>query len=333
MSCAGVIHLYATRYVLIIKSWSPSKCGFGHKVKFYAYDADGNLSTDGRWSYTWDAENRLTSMEAIAAVPVAAKLRLEFAYDYMGRRIQKKVYAWNVGTGTYQLQTTTKFVYDGWNVVAEIDGTNVLVRSYVRGGGPLLLINAGGNTYQVGYDGNQNVSVLVKASDGSVSASYDYDPFGQTVKAVGQYASQNPFRFSGQYVDAETGLIYYGYRYYNPQTGRWINKDPIEEAGGVNQYGFVLNAPVDHVDALGLKRMRVTASAFIPWSWVKLPEPPTIDPITMPPSMLFDFFVKGDGRGPGQRPGGSVRLTTSVEVELLEEESKNPIGFTDAYAC
>jgi len=126
------------------------------------------------------------------------------------------------------------------------------VRSYVRGGGELLLINGGGNIYQVGYDGNQNVGVLIKASDGSISAAYDYDPFGQTLKAVGEFADQNPIRFSNQYTDTETGLIYYGYRFYNPQIGRWIGRDPSEFAGGVNLYSFVSNDSVDGIDILGL---------------------------------------------------------------------------------
>ena len=84
-------------------------------LETFTSDDDRNLISDGRWNYTWDGDNRLVSMEAIPAMPVEAKLRLEFAYDYMARRIQKKVYtvyavyAWNVGTGSYQMQTTTKF--------------------------------------------------------------------------------------------------------------------------------------------------------------------------------------------------------------------------------
>jgi RHS repeat-associated protein len=221
-------------------------------VEVYTYDADGNLTSDGRWTYTWDAENRLSSMQAIAAAPMTAKLRLEFAYDYRGRRIQKKVYGWNVGTGTYLFQSTKKFLYDGWNLVAELDGSNVLVRSYVRGGGELLLVNGGSNTYQVGYDGNENVGALVNTSTGMLSALYDYDPFGQTLKAIGDYATQNPLRFSSQYADAETGLIYYGYRFYDTQTGRWVSRDAGEEEGGLNLHGFIDNDGVNGVDYLGL---------------------------------------------------------------------------------
>jgi RHS repeat-associated protein len=221
-------------------------------VESFAHDADGNLVSDGRWNYTWDGENRLISMEANANVPVEAKQRLEFSYDYMSRRIQKNVYVWNTGTSNYQLQTTSRFVYDGWNLIAEFDGTNNPVRSYIWAGPQLAIINAGADAYQVAYDGNADVVGLVKASTGTLAASYDYDPFGQTLKAVGEYATQNPLRFSSQYTDVETGLLYYGYRYYNPQSGTWINRDPAEEGGGTNLYGFVNNDGINAVDYLGL---------------------------------------------------------------------------------
>lgn len=223
----------------------------------YSYDADGNLSADGRWNYTWDAENRLVAMEAIATVPVEARQRLEFAYDWMGRRIQKRVYTWNTTTSAYQLLTTTKFVYDGWTLMAELNAANAPVRSYVwneqgaNGLGGLLLVNEGANSYLVGHDGNGNVAALVNAGTGNVAASYDYNPFGEAVKATGEYAARNPFQFSTKYTDGETGLLYYGYRYYNPSAGRWLSKDPIEEQGGLNLYAFVSNDSVNRFDQLG----------------------------------------------------------------------------------
>jgi RHS repeat-associated protein len=237
-------------------------------VEVFTYDADGNLTTDGRWTDTWDAENRLTSMQAINAAPVSAKLRLEFAYDYMGRRIQKKVYTWNVGSGSYLLQSTTKFVYDGWNLIAEIDGANNLTRNNVWNGGELLFINSATNTYQVSYDGNQNVSTLVKASTGTVSASYDYGPFGQSVKTNGEYANQNPLRFSSQYDDVETGMVYYGYRYYNPEIGRWLSQDPVGEDAGNHLYRFINNDGANRTDYLGLIEVGQIADMMHGKNWL-----------------------------------------------------------------
>ena len=67
-------------------------------------------------------------------------------------------------------------------------------------------------------------------------------------------AKANAFRFSTKYQDDETDLLYYGYRYYNASTGRWLSRDPLEEDGGMNLYCFVSNLPLSAIDACGLKK-------------------------------------------------------------------------------
>ncbi|MDD4406063.1 MAG: RHS repeat-associated core domain-containing protein [Parabacteroides sp.] len=81
---------------------------------------------------------------------------------------------------------------------------------------------------------------------------YEYGPFGEVFCSVGDMAKVNPFQFSTKYTDNETDLVYYGYRYYSPALGRWLSRDPIEEQGGLNLYGFVNNDPVNAYDILGL---------------------------------------------------------------------------------
>src|ERR1035438_1854302 len=93
---------------------------------------------------------------------------------------------------------------------------------------------------------------LVDGSSGSVSAQYEYGPFGEVLRATGTAASANPFRFSTKYADAETGLLDYGYRYYNSSTGRWLSRDPIEERGGADLYAYVKKTPGNVVDPFGL---------------------------------------------------------------------------------
>ena len=118
------------------------------------------------------------------------------------------------------------------------------------------------------YDGNGNVVKMIRFEDlGSSfetreSASYEYGPFGENRSTTGELGSpgtggthqgqRNPFRWSTKYTDAETGLVYYGYRYYSPSMGRWVNRDPIEEQGGSNLMAFVGNGPIGAVDSLGL---------------------------------------------------------------------------------
>jgi RHS repeat-associated protein len=127
--------------------------------------------------------------------------------------------------------------------------------NYGAGGiGGLLEINDAVNgVHFVGYDGNGNVALLAKASDGSISGRYEYGPFGEVLRATGPVAKANPFRFSTKYQDDETDLVYYGRRYYNASTGRWISRDPKGHKGGVNLFAYVLNAPTYHVDPLGLE--------------------------------------------------------------------------------
>jgi YD repeat-containing protein len=85
----------------------------------YQYDLDGNLTSDGRWSYVWDAENRLIRL--VASTTVGPQQRIDFEYDPQGRRIRKKV--WNNTAGSGSPAVDLKFLYDGWNLVAEL-GTN-----------------------------------------------------------------------------------------------------------------------------------------------------------------------------------------------------------------
>lgn len=236
----------------------------------YSYVSEGYLDDDGRWSYQWDEEARLIVMQTlpsvVAAVGDSGRRRLEFAYDHQGRRIQKKVYTWNAGTSSYELQSTLKFLYDGWNLIGEFDATNGLVRSYTWGtdlsgtmqgaggiGGLLFTTHhlPAATTHFVAFDGNGNVGALVNASTGATSAQYEYGPFGETLRATGPAADANPIRFSAKYTDAETGLVYYGYRYYRSNSGKWLSRDPAEERAGANLYSYVLNDGVDSWDFLG----------------------------------------------------------------------------------
>jgi RHS repeat-associated protein len=134
----------------------------------------------------------------------------------------------------------------------------------------LAAVETGGThagTYWLTYDGNGNVGQVLKvlgSGEITVAAKYEYDPYGNMLSALGDYAAANPFRFSTKWLDSElaswttngavgsTGLYYYGYRYYSPRLGRWLSRDPIEEQGGLCLYMFVENEPVVRWDWLGL---------------------------------------------------------------------------------
>jgi len=217
------------------------------------YDSDGNLTNDGLWSYTWDAENRLISITSQTNVASAAKQKIDYQYDAKFRRIQKIVSSWN--GSNYVPQSTNKFVYDGWNLIAVLDGNNNLLQSFTWGtdlsgslqgaggvGGLIsMTIYAGTNagTYFYAYDGNGNVMALVNAANGMIVAQYEYDPFLQVIRATGPLSKINPFLGATKFYDWETSLYYYGYRYYEPAVGRFLNQDPFGELG----FEVVANRP------------------------------------------------------------------------------------------
>lgn len=232
--------------------------------ELYHHDDDGNLDYDGRWDYTWDAENRLIEMVSMPDVPAAAKKKLEFIYDYEGRRVLKRVYEWNGTAFNAQPSTTLKFIYDGWNMIAELDGNNSIVNSYVWGldlsgsiqgaggvGGLLVMNSANAGSHFYTYDGNGNVTALAD-DNGVVVANYQYGPLGELIRGTGTMVEANSYRFSTKFQDDENGMLYYGYRYYNPSTGRWSSRDPIGEAGGINLFGFNHNDGVNRWDLLGM---------------------------------------------------------------------------------
>jgi len=239
----------------------------------FAYDLDGNLTQDGRWDYTWDAENRLTAIQtrlSIATAFPALNQRLLFAYDAQGRRIRKVTKSWNTAAGgSWLITQERRFVYDGWNLLAELDASvgNAVRRSHVwgldlsgtkqgaGGVGGLLWSNTLTHTFAASADANGNIVAYINTANLAMSGRADYGAFGEIVQQTG-VAKELPFGFSTKYLDTETGLNYYGFRYYNPQTGRWPNRDPIEEEGGNNLYAFVDNSPIDAIDPDGLWKLK-----------------------------------------------------------------------------
>ena len=251
--------------------------------EIFIYDDDGNLLKDGRWTYEWDAENRLVAMETRPELDeFLERIRIDFAYDWQGRRLQKKVQIWDDALWQWDAVEERNFHYHGWNLVAELDDGGTVEKSYLWGldlsgtlegaggvGGLLAIRNHVGNdVFYPAYDGNGNVTGLIDSADATVAAIYEYGPFGESIRASGPAADANPFRFSTKYFDAETELFYYGYRYYSPDTGRWINRDPINEPGAIrlradrrakweeelNLYAFVGNQGPNDYDPLGLSR-------------------------------------------------------------------------------
>lgn len=207
------------------------------------YDADGNMTLRNGWTQLWNGENRLKTA-------IKGTQRLEFGYDYMGRRIYKKLY------DSESLIYDYHFIYNGYKLVEEVESKNFITNYYIWqpesvGLSIPLSITTPIGTYYSNIDANKNISELTD-NTGATVAHYEYSPFGEQTVSIGPQAEINHFRFGSEYFDSETTLIYYNYRYYSPSLGRWISKDPIEERGGQNLYNFIANNPLNKFDLYGL---------------------------------------------------------------------------------
>ena len=226
------------------------------------YDTDGNLVRDDRFVYAYDAENRMLSARPI--VPSEGDLAVVNAYDHKHRRIVKRVERFD--DAEWQTSETHTFTYDGSNIVLEriafANGTTRTVEYFwgndlsgteqgAGGVGGLVAVSVDGAFFIPCYDHNGNVVCYVSES-GAIAAQYVYAPYGNVIEQYGALAGRFAIRFSTKYTDIETGLISYLRRFYCPDHGRWLNRDPIEERGGENLYAFCANCPPLYYDYLGM---------------------------------------------------------------------------------
>jgi RHS repeat-associated protein len=251
-----------------------------------SYDDDGNMTSlpvsTGTWACTWDAENRLVAMEK-------ATQRLEFKYDYASRRVEKKVFTGS--TGNWTLDSHRRFVYDGFLQIEKLDGADsnalLVTRAWTGVEGYDRLIAethvSTGNTYYVMTDANKNLTEYL-TNAGAVAGHYEYSPFGQITQVSGGLSDQFDFRFSSEFFEQDTGLVYYNFRYYSPELGRWMSRDPIKEYGGWNLYSFVWNSPFLWWDLLGLMACKPSPH-LIPdaeeWDRIAKERPPPDEGMTL----------------------------------------------------
>jgi RHS repeat-associated protein len=226
------------------------------KTYTLSYDANGNLTQkvnasdpSDQTTYTWDADNRLTNI-------TQQSLTAAFGYDAFGRRIQ------NVITRAGQAPATVQYVYEGSQALGEIrDGKlshrlltglsldETIARIAVNASGQkdaaasrVYMTDALNSVIgQLGDDGNANIA-----------NSYGYSPYGEST-TIGPDATSNPIQYTSRENDG-TGLMFYRARYYDPVLKRFISRDPIGLAGGMNDFAYVDGDPINWTDPLGLAK-------------------------------------------------------------------------------
>jgi RHS repeat-associated protein len=214
-------------------------------------DNDGNLKDDGTHTFVHDALNRLIEVRRISDGLTVAR----YTYDALNRRVTKTV------TNSGALNGATRYLLDGVQEIEERDGADAVVAQYVYGPAidEILTMERGGQAYYYHDDSLGSIEALTDGTQAIVERT-TYDAYGApkftnaTFTPAGTTSSVgNPFLFTAQRLDPETGLYYYRNRYYNPSTGRFIERDPTGYgAGSMGLYEYPGNNPIDSTDPMGL---------------------------------------------------------------------------------
>ncbi len=164
-------------------------------------------------------------------------LASQFTYDGFGRRVK------DVELNNGVVTSTKNFVWDGDQLCEERDGNDNVTKRFLTEGEQI-----GGVNYYFTFDHLGSIREMIDAN-GSIRARYDYDPYGRRTKLQGDLDAD--FGFTGYYVHQPSGLQLALYRAYDADVGRFINRDPIGEDGGLNLYDYVGNDPAGTIDPLG----------------------------------------------------------------------------------
>ncbi len=194
------------------------------------YDPNGNPTTYHGVGCSWDADNQMTSYGTAMSA----------GYTAIGLRAWKQTAAGK-----------TYYLYDGDFPVCELDSAGNVAAVNTCGTLGLTSRHTSAGSVLYTFDLTGDVAQRINSA-GQVVSSDDFNAFGSRTSNDN---NTDPFGYRGQegyYTDTETGLVYLDHRYYDPQSGTFLNRDPIGFGGGVNIYSYVENNPVNGLDCSGL---------------------------------------------------------------------------------
>ena len=268
------------------------------RQQHFTYDANGNTPSDASKTYSWDFENRLSS------VTVPGTGTTTFRYDALGRRIQK---SGPLGT--------TNYLYDGRDLTEEVDSSGNVLARYTQGPGidqPLSQLRSGTTSYY-----HQDVlGSVTSLSDGTgaLAKTYAYDSFGKLTSSTGTLT--NPFQYTGREFDQETALYFYRARYLDQDTGRFLSEDPVGFNGdGANFYAYMGNDPVNYDDPMGLAHCTLVlqeGATSIPLDCI--PDKPGHKPVHIP-------VASGNNGNDEHKCKNSPKCTDQEGIGAIPEET------------
>lgn len=198
-----------------------------------AYDLNGSVTSDGSIrTFEWDGANRLVAVNYTGTTN-----RSEFTYDGLSRVVRI------VEKSRTKITSTRKFVWCGMEKCEFRDANDaVTLRAYAQGQ------YAGSTPYFYTRDHLGSTREMLK-SNGTVVARYDYDPYGRSTTMTSSMPID--FNFTGLYRHSTSNLDLATFRAYDSDLGRWLSRDPIGEAGGLNLYSYSFNDPINLLDPTG----------------------------------------------------------------------------------
>jgi RHS repeat-associated protein len=282
----------------------------------YYYDLNGNLirkeKNDHKEQYIYDALDRLIEVQK-------DDCKILYTYDSFNRRLTR-----TIEKSDSTSAVTCKYMYVGQNEIGSLlNGSFQELRILGTGKGAeigsAIALEIHDKLYAPIHDHNGNVRQLLDADTGDIVETYRYTAFGEeriyNTHGEETESSLNPWRFSSKRFDDETGFVYFGRRYYDPELGRWMTMDPLGYEAGPNMYAYVMNSPLFHFDLYGLQT--AGDSGYGPWyTW---------------PGQAMEFLNHHINCIPGLRQIGFA-LTSMLQFQRprftpLNYEHSKPLGY------